>query len=144
MKKLWMTLLLALGLFTLPERKASAQLVGTMDFTTSFPFYVGNALLPAGSYHFRNENTDASMLLLESDTLGKVGIFIEYIPMKSASPHRQSDVVFHKYGDREYLSNLWLEGQRFGMKIEPSKGEKRYIQNKTPIEHSVSGKKHGS
>jgi hypothetical protein len=51
-------------------------------------------------------------------------------------PH--SDVTFHKYGDTEYLNRIWVEGQRYGMKVDPTKAETKAAANANVVEHSLS------
>ena len=43
---------------------ASAQLLNTVEFTTSFPFTVGNATVPAGSYTIRPDGDNPQVLEL--------------------------------------------------------------------------------
>lgn len=117
-----------------------AQIDNGMNFTTSFPFYAGNVKMPAGSYKITQTNIDDSELLIESND-GKFSAFLEIIPTQAEEPHAHSDVTFHKYGDTDYLNRIWVEGQRYGMKIEPTKAEKKAAANATAAEHTVSGKK---
>jgi hypothetical protein len=118
-----------------------AQIVNGMDFTTSFPFYAQNTKLPAGSYKITQADFDSSVLLIESAD-GKYSTFIDFIPTRSELPHKQSDVTFHKYGNVDYLNRIWVEGQRYGMKVEPTKAEKKALAAGAPAEHTVVGKKH--
>src|ERR1700687_1399294 len=74
----------------------AAQIVDGVDFTTSFPFYVGNARMPAGSYKITQSDMDASILQIQSNDGGHAA-FIEFVPTHSAQPHPHSDVTFHKY-----------------------------------------------
>lgn len=120
---------------------AFAQIDTGVDFTTSFPFYAQNAKLPAGSYVVRQGGIDSSYLEIQSAD-GKYSAFLDYIPTRTAEPHRQSDVTFHKYGNVEYLNRIWVEGQNYGVRLEPTKAEKQAAgQNKT-VEHNIKGKKH--
>ena len=119
---------------------ASAQIVNGLDFTTSFPFYVGNAKMPAGSYKVTQSDMDTSILLIESQN-GSHSALIEFIPTHSATEHPHTDVTFHKYGNTDYLNRVWVEGQKFGMKVEPTKAEKKLAASTNPTEHSVSGNK---
>ena len=142
MKKLCLFLVVLLGSAALTERHVHAQMIGSIDFTTDFPFYAGNALMPAGSYTVRKEALSEPILLIEGEKALKHSALLDYLPMHANTPHPQSDVVFERYGDREYLSKLWIEGEQFGMKIPPTKAEKLNAQSKSPKEHSVSGRKH--
>jgi hypothetical protein len=115
----------------------AAQIVNGVDFTTTFPFYAGNAKMPAGSYKITQSDMDASILQIQSND-GVHSAFIEFLPMHSAQPHPHSDVTFHKYGDTEYLNRIWVRGQEYGMKVDPTKAEIKASANANVVEHSLS------
>jgi hypothetical protein len=116
----------------------TAQIADGVDFTTSFPFYAGNAKMPAGSYKITQSDMDESILQIQSND-GVHSALVEFIPTQSAQPHPQSDVTFHKYGDTEYLNRIWIQGQEYGMKLDPTKAETKAAENTSVVEHSVSG-----
>jgi hypothetical protein len=115
----------------------AAQIVNGVDFTTSFPFYAGNAKMPAGSYKITQSDMDASILQIQS-TDGAHSALVEFIPTHSAQPHPHSDVTFHKYGDTEYLNRIWVQGQEYGMEVDPTKAETKAGANANVVEHSLS------
>src|SRR3979490_1825003 len=117
----------------------AAQIVNGVDFTTSFPFYAGNAKMPAGSYKITQSDMDESILQIQSND-GVHSALVEFIPTHSAQPHPHSDVPFHKYGDTEYLNRIWVEGQQYGMKVDPTKAEMKTAANANVVEHSLSAK----
>jgi len=116
-----------------------AQIDNGVDFTTSFPFYAGNAKMPAGSYKITQSDMDESILQIQSKD-GVHSALVEFIPTHSAQPHPHSDVTFHKYGDTEYLNRIWVEGQKYGMKADPTKAELKAAANANVVEHSLSAK----
>ena len=116
----------------------AAQIANGVDFTTSFPFYAGNAKMPAGSYKITQSDMDESILQIQSND-GLHSALVEFIPTHSAQPHPHSDVTFHKYGGTEYLNRVWVEGQEYGMKVDPTKAETKAAANATVVEHSLSG-----
>ena len=115
----------------------AAQIVDGVEFTTSFPFYAGNAKMPAGSYKITQSDMDESILQIQSND-GVHSALVEFIPTHSAQPHPHSDVTFHKYGDTEYLNRVWVEGQEYGMKVDPTKAETKAAANANVMEHSLS------
>ena len=107
-------LVVGMGLLSLlSAMPLAAQIADGVDFTTSFPFYAGNARMPAGSYKITQSDMDESILQIQS-TDGTHSALVEFIPTHSAQPHPHSDVTFHKYGDTEYLNRVWVEGQEYG------------------------------
>jgi hypothetical protein len=131
-------LVIRMGLLSLLSvMPLAAQIDNGVDFTTSFPFYAGNAKMPAGSYKITQSDVDESILKIQSND-GVHSAFVDIIPTHSAQPHPQSDVTFHKYGDTEYLNRIWVEGQEYGMKVDPAKAEMKAAANANVVEHSLS------
>jgi hypothetical protein len=114
----------------------AAQIDNGMNFTTTFPFYAGNAKMPAGSYRITQSDIDTSVLLVQSQN-GAYSAYVDFIPMHAGQPHLKSDVTFHKYGDTDYLNRLWVNGQKYGMKVDPTKAEKKAAANTNVVEHSI-------
>jgi len=114
----------------------AAQLTTSVIFDTSFPFYAGNAKMPAGT-RVSQSDPGTQMLLLEN-TSGSHSIFLEYTPTSSETPHPQTDVTFNKYGDREFITLIWVGGRSSGMKINESKYEQIAEKNGTATRHSVT------
>ena len=115
----------------------AAQINNGVNFTTSFPFYAGNAKMPAGSYKITQSDMDESILQIQSND-GVHSALIEFVPTHSAQPHPHSDVTFHKYGDTEYVDRIWVQGQNYGMKVDPTKAETKAAANANVVEHSLS------
>ena len=131
-------LVVGMGLLSLLSvMPLAAQIDNGVDFTTSFPFYAGNAKMPAGSYKITQSDMDESILQIQSND-GVHSALVEFIPTHSAQPHPHSDVTFHKYGDTEYLNRIWVQGQEYGMKVDPTKAEMKAAANANVVEHSLS------
>jgi hypothetical protein len=133
-------LVVGMGLLSLLSvMPLAAQIDNGVDFTTSFTFYAGNAKMPAGSYKITQSDIDmdASILQIQSND-GVHSALVEFIPTHSAQPHPHSDVTFHKYGGTEYLNRVWVQGQEYGMKVEPTKAETKAAANANVVEHSLS------
>jgi hypothetical protein len=116
-----------------------AQIVNQMDFTTTFPFYAGNTKLPAGSYTVRPSGIDDNTLLIE-DLAKKASAFVEFTPTQSDSVHKTTETTFKKYGTTDFLDQLWISGQQFGMQILPTKVEQKLAQGGAATPHSVQAK----
>jgi hypothetical protein len=67
-------------------------------------------------------NEDDNFLLVE-DADGSHSVFVEFAVTSSETPHAKSDVTFNKYGETEFLSQVWVEGEDSGMQVLPSKTE---------------------
>jgi hypothetical protein len=131
-------LVVGMGLLSLLSvMPLAAQIVNGVDFTTSFPFYAGNAKMPAGSYKITQSEVGESTLQIQSSDGAHAGL-VDFIPTYSVEPHPHSDVTFDKYGNTEYLNRIWVQGQEYGMKVDPTKAETKAAANANVVEHSLS------
>jgi hypothetical protein len=126
--------ILALG----PMLPAVAQIDHSFVFTTTFSFYAANTKMPAGSYRISHTDFDANELLIQS-TDEKYSAFVDFIQTEAEQPHQQTDVTFHKYGDVEYLNRIWVAGQTYGVKVNPTKSELKAASASAMVEHSITG-----
>jgi hypothetical protein len=121
---------------------ARAQITNEITFETSFPFYAGNAKMPAGSYRVTPVQEEARLLLIE-DATGSHSVYVEFAPTHADNPHPQTDVTFNTYGKEDFLNQLWIQGQTYGMQMLPGKAEEIAAKTGTVKRHSVPGKSGG-
>jgi len=140
MKTLSSLLMLTSLLVLFSAMPAAAQMGNGMMFETTFPFYAGNAKMPAGSYKITQPNSDDPLLLIESANGGHSS-FLDCVPSSGVPAHPQSDVTFNKYGNTDYLNLLWIGGNTAGMQVLPSKSEELAAKKATATKHSVPAKK---
>jgi hypothetical protein len=50
-------------------------------------------------------------------------------------------VNFHKYGNTDFLNRIWVEGQRCGMKVDPTKVELKAAAGTKTVEYSLVANK---
>lgn len=139
--KSWMQLFVVIGTAVLLAIPAVAQTAQSVDFTTSFPFYAGNAEMPAGTYTISLSTQIDGVLMIQSKNESHTA-FIEVDPTSSESPHAESDVTFNKYGNTDYLNKLWVQGTSSGFQVNPTRMEKKAAASATAAPHSVPGKAH--
>jgi hypothetical protein len=72
-----------------------------------FAFHVRDSALPAGSYTVQKIGT-AGMVEIRNNDTGQA--ILALAPPKRSGNTADSKLVFHKYGDRYFLSELWLAG----------------------------------
>jgi hypothetical protein len=123
-------------LFAMP---AGAQIQNGLEFSTKFPFYAGNTKLPAGTYKITASGQGDTILLIR-DASESHSAYIEFTPTQAEGGHKASDVTFHRYGTVEYLNQVWVQGQTYGMQIDPTKVEQKLAAATPPETHSVSAK----
>jgi hypothetical protein len=118
---------------------ATAQIANGVDFKTTFPFWVGNAKLPAGAYTIKPSGMDESILEIQGQSAANTAM-VEITPTQAESAHTSTDVTFKRYGNVEYLNMVWVNGQKYGMQVDPSKAEKKLAAASPSQTHKVSGK----
>ena len=117
---------------------AAQMMDNGVNFTAPSPFYAGDVKLPAGNYRVVQPNPDADVLQIENrGSLGSV--FVDFEPTESAQPHRNSAVTFEKFGDTDYLDRVWIEGQEYGIKVDPGRVEAAAKANATQHATAASG-----
>jgi len=102
-------------------QNASAQIIDPVEFTTSFPFTVGNTTVPAGSYTIRPDDDNPQIFELmgkDASALFQVqGADVRAIPSKT-------EVVFSRYGNTYVLKSIWVEGSTSGVETVSGEGER--------------------
>jgi hypothetical protein len=128
--------LLKMGLLSLfSVMPLAAQIDNGVDFTASVPFYAGAVKLPAGNYKVVQLDDNVDVLQIENrDTLHSV--LVDFTPTDSALPHRETAVTFEKVGDTDYLDRVWIEGQEYGISVDPGRVETAAEAN--PTQHATA------
>ena len=109
-----------------------------------FAFTVGSAALPAGEY--RVDKVRDGVLLIRC-TEGKPAIMAMTLPASSNGPQDKTRLIFHRYGNRYFLAQVWSAGGS-GRELPESAQEKEQAlaaHNATPeqvtiVAHLVSPK----
>ena len=74
-----------------------------------FDFVAGNTHLPAGEYAVQVSGPTGSMILISRKD-ATASVFIGTNAAASIAPQAQSKLIFNRYGDRYYLSQVWQQG----------------------------------
>jgi hypothetical protein len=102
-------------------RQAGAQVTDAIEFTTTFPFAVGYANVPAGTYTIRPDDDDPGILRL---TGTHVAVLFLTDSIESRQPPAKTEVVFKRYGDGYVLKDVWEEGSNTGAEAIAAEAEK--------------------
>ena len=90
-----------------------------------FDFNVGGKTLPAGQYAVGSINSDGTQLRVTGEDESAIRLTQTVI---ASEPKNQSVLVFKRYGDRYFLSQVWLAGERQGRQMTKSRDEKAMEQ----------------
>lgn len=97
-----------------------------------FDFVVGQKTLPAGEYAIGpGNNTNKDILWIkkaDSRATANVVTFGQNIKRQQAGPY----LVFNRYGDQYFLSQVWTEFDQVGRQVAKSAHEKELLQGGGP------------
>jgi hypothetical protein len=115
MKKriLAMTSLLVLGGFAATQ---AAKAQEPLAVNIPFAFTVGETALPAGEYRVQKMDTNNAVVLIRCDEPRKA-IMVTTNAAGGGKVQEQSKLVFHRYGDQLFLSQVWTAGYSSGREL---------------------------
>ena len=111
--------LLGLGLL-LVTALAYAKTVN-MKVNIPFNFVVGGATLPSGEYTVQGLSLGNAISIRKSDQTAKSLTLA--IRCESSKTQEKSKLVFHRYGDRYFLAQIWMAGDNSGHQLPKSRRE---------------------
>ena len=104
---------------------ASVFAQGSQRLTVQIPFgfHMGNSILPAGQYTV-DAPAPSVLRLNSSDSNSTAIILIHAVEKSNASRNDlQGKLIFNKYGDKYFLSQVWSSGNTTGRELPKTKRE---------------------
>jgi hypothetical protein len=89
-----------------------------------FPFVVAHQTLPAGHYIVSPANADA----LGIHDANNRGTFVPTESTQRSANDNSCKLVFHRYGDTYFLSEVWVEGNSNGRTLFRSRAERELAE----------------
>jgi hypothetical protein len=111
-------------IFAASARVAQAQELMKVDIP--FSFVAGDRALPAGEYSVSVSGTLHTLIL--TDGKDALSLILETNAVLANEPQRESKLIFNRYGDRYFLSQVWSEGNYCGRQLSKSAREKEIAQ----------------
>lgn len=125
-----MMLLLAALVLVTAVASANAQ-TARATANVPFEFVVGSKTLPAAHYTI-SDMTSGSQVVKISAREENANLFATTIPLSRKASDDKGKLVFHRYGNRYFLAEIWSPGERQGQKLKKSQEEKS-IENEMAI-----------
>ena len=120
--------LLGLGLL-LVGASASAQTVN-MKVNVPFNFIVSGGTLPSGEYTIQGLGTAGNAMSIRSADKTAKSLVLASRCESRETPER-SKLVFHRYGDRYFLAQIWMAGNNAGHELPQSRRETEVARDYT-------------
>jgi len=104
---------------------AFAQMPGEpIRATIPFDFTVQGRTLPAGKYEIRRIGEQAGGLEIANLTDHHDHVFFETASKQTLRVPKRGELVFHRYGDTYFLSQVWGPGLETGRELATSRQER--------------------
>ncbi len=105
---------------------AHAQSSSSVVADIPFEFTVGGKSLKAGEYSVKPFTANGDALLISNQDSND-GVIRLANSIQARTVPQQAKLVFHRYGQRYFLSEVWTPGERMGRQLQKS-GEERAIE----------------
>lgn len=123
------TMLMFIGVVALMAAlvSAHAQSSGTVVADIPFDFAVGSKSLKAGEYTVRPYTASGDALMIRNQDSSDAAMRLTQTVQASTIPQK-GKLVFHRYGQRYFLYEVWTQGERTGRRLVKSAAE-RALEN---------------
>src|SRR5262245_17691842 len=120
------TIAIMLAAIVLSALPAKAEVI----FTIPFDFSVGDTSLPSGTYKVARTGAASSLLSLHN-TQGKGSaiVSVNSVQSKFEEASDNAKLVFHRSGNRYFLTQFWTQGSFIGSQLRRSKAERQIAGN---------------
>lgn len=127
MKKLTLSFICVLTLLV-ASGSAYAQAVH-VRVTVPFGFTANNKTLPAGQYEVMSTGAPYSQFLEIRRLDGKYVTYVSASDLQASNRSSETKLVFQQYGNRYFLSELWMQGTRSGLEFSKAPAELHEAKN---------------
>ncbi|MGC1620187.1 MAG: hypothetical protein WA765_16980 [Candidatus Acidiferrum sp.] len=97
-----------------------------MKVNIPFDFVAGNRSLPAGAYSVNVSGQMRTLILV--DRKDAASTILGANDVLATEPQSESKLIFNRYGDRYFLSQVWMQGSPRGRQLSKSAREKEIAQ----------------
>jgi len=111
------------SMIALPAR---AQEPGTsMRVTIPFDFIVRGRTLPAGNYEVRRVGDSPEILEIRNVNHKRDEMVFDTETTQANKPPRHSELIFNRYGDSSFLSEIVVGGEEMGREVAATRAERQ-------------------
>jgi hypothetical protein len=127
----------SLLLFNLAAPAAHAQITNGIEASITHPFVVGSATLPPGRYIFRMAQATDLRTMTVTNAVAGTSMEVLVRQTDNSDIPKHSELVFNRYGDKEFLTKIFEAGARIGVAVDQSPEEAQLQkQGQKPVEHT--------
>jgi hypothetical protein len=116
-------ILIAIAVFTTAlTTNASGQTGKTLRANVKFDFQIGDRIYPAGEYRIETISTDHVLLITSVGDANKKQIILA--GYSNRSKRQTPKLVFQKYGESYFLTQIFFDYGEWGYSIHPSRRQR--------------------
>ena len=130
-KTLWMVVAIA----ALMSVSAIADDTIAIKANVPFDFMVGNQSVPAGEYIFAQNGSWNMIQISSRDT--RAALWVLRYPAGNNTTNLPYALVFHKYGNRHFLKQVWAGDGVIGVQLPTSRAEKEEMALRAPAKTTL-------
>ena len=93
-----------------------------------FAFVAGSVTLPAGEYRVQKLDRNSAVVLIRCSDASKTAMVLSHAA-QAKDIQTQSKLIFKRYDNRYFLSQVWSEGSNRGRELIKSQAEKEAAQS---------------
>jgi hypothetical protein len=102
-----------------------------------FSFTVGQKTLPAGEYLIVPNRQDSLNIWTLEAKNGNARVVFNTIPVRARQTQEETKLVFYKYGDQYFLSQVWTAGDDTGRELHVKSLQQVIVKNGIRVEKVV-------
>lgn len=110
---------LSAALLLLPSMVFPQSRVGDVVVNIPFAFVAGESTLPPGHYTVTHLNDNLTI-----HDRGNRGVYVSTHSAQRSAEDNTTKLVFHRYGNAYFLSEVWVAGDLVGRALVPSRAER--------------------
>ncbi len=112
-----------------------AWITGDVVAKVPFAFTVADKTLPAGDYVISAPETNNPKLLEVHQEKGPLGVLVMTEDASASQKPVKTELVFKRFGDKEFLYQVWMEGSDTGSQVVQSREEIQLEKVQSKAEH---------
>jgi hypothetical protein len=139
MRKQLVSSVVMIGFLLLAGNSLTAAAASGSQISAKIPFsfVVKDKVLPAGEYTITKIHVDSAPALVFRSADGKGQMVVQMLTSEASRPSPDTRLVFHRYGDDYYLSDVWMIGTSTGLRLATSAGEERLTKVTAQVDRST-------
>jgi hypothetical protein len=135
MKHIWKKASIVAGMVLWLALSATAQ--RSVKANIPFDFQIGDTTLKAGEYTIKAGASDLPEFLVFHDATGKAKAVVNGSRVETAESAGMRRLLFTRYGDRYFLSQVWMTEEDSGCEVRKNKEERELMMANLHKPHRV-------